>query len=620
MAHILIVEDDPASGQLLLGMLRQQQHEADLVCTIEDGWKCLTDNVNHDMVFLDNHLGETFGWELLARMRKSLIFRAIPVAVYTGRGDRASILRYIELGVQNILTKPYSVDKVVAELERAKQVKWRASFLESLYDVAKALKTDPERFRNDLLRAARYLESSAEALRESSASRDWESFTNRLQVLAAEANKLAIPVLHWINKAIQDAHDQNNHAEMEDSIGMLVQLATLLKVECGEYKAPKVEEPEEESTPSDDEPTYVEAPPPVAEGKAKRRDPGRMPKALLNLNIAKFATQAPMHAFAAEFKMLCESQVIPLNALLYEVEHMDERPILDAFGKTLRLLKNFDRRSMESLQAEARTVGLGPERLRRILMTCERQISKDPLLQQFMDMITPVRTGAYLCLLHWMQMLATNRIALRLEAMAVRQLLAATIAREMADPEQQNFKDELERAAVLRLIGQWLQALLYPGLFGLRLCLEEKGGEAAESLELRLLGTPHRELGSRFLQALNEDRGLAQIVLQQNDLAGLSGRTAILGAWVMLGYQLADMVLARGRPDNGDHLQRAFLESPAWKILAADSRAKERTPVQWLREIEPMVPTLAQPIAAVFLSGTKAAAEPVEEVPVAAAV
>ncbi|MFP4283468.1 MAG: response regulator, partial [Opitutales bacterium] len=150
MAHILIVEDDPASARLLSLLLRKAKHTCVVATTLEEGRQHIFNGDEFDLLILDNRVGKTFGWELLEQIRNHFYFKDLPVLVYTAAGDRDSISKYVGLRVQNIRAKPYGWDVIKVEIEKAMASGWGERDFAPRHDVMERLQITEEEYFESL--------------------------------------------------------------------------------------------------------------------------------------------------------------------------------------------------------------------------------------------------------------------------------------------------------------------------------------------------------------------------------------------------------------------------------------------------------------------------------------
>lgn len=135
MAKILILEDDTVSARLLVQMISTQGHSSRATDRVADAWQLLIEDPV-DLLILDTDLGNEWGWEMLELVRQSTLFRRLPSVVYSATWRREIVARYLNLGVQGLLVKPYAPTRLAQEITRAIETQWRQSFFAPLVSAA----------------------------------------------------------------------------------------------------------------------------------------------------------------------------------------------------------------------------------------------------------------------------------------------------------------------------------------------------------------------------------------------------------------------------------------------------------------------------------------------------
>ena len=129
MLSIIILEDDAASASLVTRIFAMNGHKARSAARIAEAWHMLREE-GADLLVLDTELGGEWGWEMLERVRRSVVFRELPVIVYSATWRRDIVRRYMLLGVQGLLVKPYTPTRLMEEATRAAESGWREPFFD----------------------------------------------------------------------------------------------------------------------------------------------------------------------------------------------------------------------------------------------------------------------------------------------------------------------------------------------------------------------------------------------------------------------------------------------------------------------------------------------------------
>jgi DNA-binding response OmpR family regulator len=120
-ATILTADDDP---QLLRLVMRNLQLEGYEVIAASDGQQALAQIEQHipDLVLLDVMMPKMDGFTVCQRVRE---FSTVPIIIVTARGQDQDKVRGLDLGADDYLTKPFSIEELLA---RVRAVLRRAQF------------------------------------------------------------------------------------------------------------------------------------------------------------------------------------------------------------------------------------------------------------------------------------------------------------------------------------------------------------------------------------------------------------------------------------------------------------------------------------------------------------
>jgi DNA-binding response OmpR family regulator len=111
MAHILIVEDEPAIAESLAYALRRDGFTTTLAPTLADARRAFG---NASLVILDLMLPDGSGFDLIGDLRRSST--SVPIIVLTSRDDEADRVAALETGADDYVTKPFSTREMTARV------------------------------------------------------------------------------------------------------------------------------------------------------------------------------------------------------------------------------------------------------------------------------------------------------------------------------------------------------------------------------------------------------------------------------------------------------------------------------------------------------------------------
>ena len=102
---VVIIEDDNKMSELIALSLKIRWPDTEIFSAINGGKGLETIEIESpDLVILDLGLPDMTGFEVLKSIR---LFSTVPVIIVTVMGDEASIVKGIEYGADDYITKPY---------------------------------------------------------------------------------------------------------------------------------------------------------------------------------------------------------------------------------------------------------------------------------------------------------------------------------------------------------------------------------------------------------------------------------------------------------------------------------------------------------------------------------
>jgi signal transduction histidine kinase len=105
MSTVLIVDDDLTARETLIAMLEGEQYDLQIA---KDGIQALhtLEELQPDLILLDVMMPGMDGYEVCRRIRATPELAEVPIILLTALDDRASLVRGIEAGADDFLSKP----------------------------------------------------------------------------------------------------------------------------------------------------------------------------------------------------------------------------------------------------------------------------------------------------------------------------------------------------------------------------------------------------------------------------------------------------------------------------------------------------------------------------------
>lgn len=117
MTHVLVVEDEPAIGELLaVNIASHLGYQASVAASAEEAMQSLKANPPH-LVLIDWMLPGASGLELARELRRQEGTRRIPIIFVTARTEEQEKLKAFEAGADDYITKPFSPRELIARIQ-----------------------------------------------------------------------------------------------------------------------------------------------------------------------------------------------------------------------------------------------------------------------------------------------------------------------------------------------------------------------------------------------------------------------------------------------------------------------------------------------------------------------
>lgn len=111
--RILVVEDDSKTARFLKQGLEEEGHAVDVAADGEEG-SHLCHIYSYDLILLDVQIPKRTGLQLSADLRREGI--DTPILMLTGRDSTPDVVRGLNAGADDYLTKPFDFDELLARV------------------------------------------------------------------------------------------------------------------------------------------------------------------------------------------------------------------------------------------------------------------------------------------------------------------------------------------------------------------------------------------------------------------------------------------------------------------------------------------------------------------------
>ena len=118
MPTILLIDDEPATRQLVSLLLQQQGFRVLTAADGQEGLQAASLQIP-DVILLDLMMPKLHGHDVMRQLRRDPLTRDILVIVLTARGGDQDVAESLRLGAVSHLEKPYEVEELLRRIQAA---------------------------------------------------------------------------------------------------------------------------------------------------------------------------------------------------------------------------------------------------------------------------------------------------------------------------------------------------------------------------------------------------------------------------------------------------------------------------------------------------------------------
>ena len=115
MALIYLVEDDDGIGEIESFALKNAGHEVALLTSVSAFWKACKKKLP-DLIVMDVMLPDADGFDIVKEIREKELYAKIPILMVSARDSELDIVRGLDCGADDYLTKPFGVMEFVSRI------------------------------------------------------------------------------------------------------------------------------------------------------------------------------------------------------------------------------------------------------------------------------------------------------------------------------------------------------------------------------------------------------------------------------------------------------------------------------------------------------------------------
>lgn len=118
MAKVLVIEDDTHIWKIIEYKLKKEKHD---LTWASDGLKAMNalETFKPDLIISDVMVPYMDGLQILKKVKTNDDLKDIPVIMLTSQAQEKDIIKGLELGAQDYMTKPFSPAELILRVNKA---------------------------------------------------------------------------------------------------------------------------------------------------------------------------------------------------------------------------------------------------------------------------------------------------------------------------------------------------------------------------------------------------------------------------------------------------------------------------------------------------------------------
>lgn len=114
----LVIEDNEHVAYTLDFILKRAGYDVIPIANGRDAQAAIVNLVPVDVILLDLMLPYVSGFQLIREIREDVLWQRVPIVVLSGKVLEEDIVRALDLGANDYVTKPFRPEELLARLRR----------------------------------------------------------------------------------------------------------------------------------------------------------------------------------------------------------------------------------------------------------------------------------------------------------------------------------------------------------------------------------------------------------------------------------------------------------------------------------------------------------------------